>query len=68
MAELFQRDKSVISRHIKNVFDEGELEALNRIVTVYLEFTELQAMNHKAMYMADWITKPNVLGIEAEPY
>jgi len=25
MAELFQRDKSVISRHIKNVFDEGEL-------------------------------------------
>ena len=26
MAELFQRDKSVISRHVKNVFDEGELE------------------------------------------
>lgn len=25
MAELFQRDKSVISRHINNVFDEGEL-------------------------------------------
>jgi hypothetical protein len=25
MADLFQRDKSVISRHIKNLFDEGEL-------------------------------------------
>ncbi len=25
MAELFQRDKSTISRHIKNVFEEGEL-------------------------------------------
>ena len=25
LAALFQRDKSVISRHIKNVFDEGEL-------------------------------------------
>lgn len=25
LADLFQRDKSVISRHIKNVFDEGEL-------------------------------------------
>ncbi len=25
MAELFQRDKSTISRHIKNVFGEGEL-------------------------------------------
>jgi hypothetical protein len=26
MAELFQRDKSVISRHIKNIFTEGELD------------------------------------------
>lgn len=25
MAELFQRDKSTISRHIKNIFDDGEL-------------------------------------------
>jgi hypothetical protein len=25
MAELFQRDKSVISRHIRNIFEEGEL-------------------------------------------
>ena len=28
MAELFQRDKSTISRHIKNVFAEGELQQL----------------------------------------
>lgn len=27
MAELFQRDKSTISRHIKNIFSEGELIA-----------------------------------------
>ena len=26
MSELFQRDKSTISRHIRNVFDEGELD------------------------------------------
>ena len=26
MAELFDRDKSVISRHLRNVFREGELE------------------------------------------
>lgn len=26
MSELFQRDKSTISRHIKNIFDEGELD------------------------------------------
>ena len=26
MSSLFQRDKSVISRHIRNIFDEGELD------------------------------------------
>lgn len=27
MTELFGRDKSVISRHVKNIFDEGELSS-----------------------------------------
>ena len=27
LAELFQRDKSVISKHLKNIFEEGELQA-----------------------------------------
>ncbi len=27
VADLFERDKSVISRHLKNIFKEGELEA-----------------------------------------
>jgi len=31
MASLFERDKSTVSRHIKNVFDEGEL-ARNSVV------------------------------------
>ena len=26
MAELFQRDKSVIGKHVRNIFKEGELE------------------------------------------
>ena len=26
MAELFQRNKSTISRHVKNVLEDGELE------------------------------------------
>ena len=26
MAELFQRDRSIVSRHIANVFEEGELD------------------------------------------
>ena len=31
MAELFQRNKSTISRHIKNVFEEGELRQETRV-------------------------------------
>ncbi len=41
----------------KNYLGHEEIDALNRIVTVYLEFAELQALNRKPMYMADWITK-----------
>ena len=31
MAELFQRNKSTISRHIKNVLEEGELDENMRV-------------------------------------
>jgi hypothetical protein len=41
----------------KNYLGADEIEALNRIVTTYLEFAELQALNRKPMYMADWIAK-----------
>jgi hypothetical protein len=41
----------------KNYLDHDELEALNRIVNAYLEFAELQALDRKPMYMADWIRK-----------
>ena len=32
MATLFNRDKSTVSRHIKNIFDEGELNANSVVV------------------------------------
>ena len=40
MATLFERDKSTISRHIKNVYDEGELEqaaTVAKLATVQTE-------------------------------
>ena len=36
MAELFQRDRSVISRHIKNVFDEGELPRESNVQILHI--------------------------------
>jgi len=41
----------------KNYLTAKELDILNRIVTTYLEFAELQALNRKPMYMRDWIAK-----------
>lgn len=41
----------------KNYLTSEELDALNRIVTAYLEFAELQAMSRKPMTMAEWIAK-----------
>jgi hypothetical protein len=41
----------------KNYLEENELNILNRIVMLYLDFAELQALERKAMYMKDWIIK-----------
>ncbi|TRZ90882.1 MAG: cell filamentation protein Fic [Methanosarcinales archaeon] len=41
----------------KNYLNAKELDVLNRIVNMYLEFAELQALGRKPMYMRDWITK-----------
>jgi len=43
----------------KNYLTEEELDVLNRIVTLYLEFAELQARVRQPMYMRDWIAKLN---------
>jgi len=41
----------------KNYLSEEELTQLNLIVSMYLDFAELQATNRKPMRMADWIQK-----------
>jgi len=43
----------------KNYLDKPELDHLNRIVTMYLDFAELQAVRNKPMYMKDWIERLN---------
>jgi len=43
----------------KNYLNKPELNYLNRIVTMYLDYAELQAVRNKPMYMKDWIKKLN---------
>ncbi len=39
----------------KNYLSEIELDALNKIVTAYLDIAEVHALNHEPMYMKDWL-------------
>ncbi len=39
----------------KNYLSKEEITTLNRIVSLYLDFAELQAEEHRPMYMKDWI-------------
>lgn len=41
----------------KNYLTEDELQVLNRIVNLYIEYAELQALERKPMTMRDWVTK-----------
>ncbi len=41
----------------KNYLSADEVDMLNRIVNLYLDFAELQAKSHVPMYMKDWIKK-----------
>jgi hypothetical protein len=41
----------------KNYLNKEELDTLNRIVTMYLDYAELQAKNHRQMFMKDWREK-----------
>lgn len=45
LAQLFDRDKSVISRHIKNIFAEEELEA----VSTFAKFATVQDEGFRAV-------------------
>lgn len=41
----------------KNYLNVEEIGILNRLVSMYLDFAELQALNRTPMYMKDWVAK-----------
>ena len=56
MTQLFQRDKSTISRHIKNIFEDGELDEN------YANHYYLRRLEEDGKY---WIYDPS-LGVKIE--
>ncbi len=51
------KPKRADARIAKNYLTQEELETLNRLVNIYLEFAEMRALERRPMYMKDWITK-----------
>src|SRR3989339_1450107 len=41
----------------KNYLDEKELKVLNNIVSAFFDLAEVRVMEHKPMYMRDWIAQ-----------
>lgn len=41
----------------KNYLDENELKILNNLVSGYFDFAEISAMEHRPMYMADYVSQ-----------
>ncbi len=39
----------------KNYLQQDELDALNKIVSAYLDIAEVRALAHEPMYMKDWL-------------
>ena len=48
MTQLFQRDKSTISRHIKNIFEDGELD--ENSVVAFFAITANDGKNYNVAY------------------
>ena len=51
--KIIKKDTSVA----KNYLNEEELSELNTLVSMYLDYAELQAKRHNLMYMEDWANK-----------
>jgi hypothetical protein len=51
---IVRKDDAAVA---KNYLDEKELAILNRIVSLYIEYAELQALERKTMTMREWIQK-----------
>ena len=49
--QIKRRDAEVA----KNYLQQDELDALNKIVSAYLDIAEVRALSHEPMYMKEWL-------------
>ena len=56
MAELFQRDRSVITKHIGNIFNEGELEEKSNVQNLHISSSERLVITSNGAFWAKHLT------------
>jgi hypothetical protein len=60
MAKLFQRERSVITKHINNVFDENEFDEKS-----YVQYLHIPKSDKAVKYFGNWIEKQiQIIGVE----
>ena len=47
MADLFQKDRTVITRHINNIFQEGELDEKSNVHFLHFPFSDLKGLHKR---------------------
>jgi hypothetical protein len=52
----------------KNYLSEEDLTALNRVVTMYLDYAEDQAAKRSPMHMADWVKARWILAVQRKEH
>ena len=57
LGELYNTTRNNITMHIQNIFADGELEDLERIVNAFLDLAEGRAKRNIPMTMEDWANR-----------
>jgi len=59
MAELFGRERSVITRHVGNVFREGELPEKSNVHFLHIASADRPSPRHPDKLVGNWLKLPH---------
>jgi hypothetical protein len=68
MAQLFQRDRSVISKHTRNVFREGELPLEGNVQKMHIASADELGQVHEAVCLLSKTLTSNAMITPQSPW
>lgn len=61
IANLFDVQRSGITKHINNIYKEDELRKLNKLTTLFLDYAKSMEEDNQVMTIKDWINEMDIL-------